>query len=287
MPQVVILTGLSGAGKTTALFAFEEMEYYWIENVPIPLYDQLFRLISEGDERYQKAVVSVNLSEAEHMVAAAKAQAGLLVRVVGLYTSEVELLSRYKLTRHAHPLQTRGRTLQQAIHRDLALFKQMHGLFDIVIDNSNLSVSQFRGKLFMTFLDQASDSMKLSFVSFGYKHGLPADVDLVIDARILPNPYWALALREQNGKDPAIVSYVFDNDIGREFLTNVEKYIRYYLSFFIKEARPFYTIGIGCTGGQHRSVAVAEYMSKLFGAEMKTTVHHRDIAMSTTTDNES
>ncbi len=287
MATVVILTGLSGAGKSTALFAFEEMEYYCIENVPLPLYEQLFKLINNGDERYQKAVVSVNLTEARQAIAIAKAQPGLTVRVIGLAATIEELLSRYKLTRHAHPLQTKGSTLSRAIKQELELFKDCHGEFDLVIDTTNLSVAQMRSKLFTAFLEKATDSLTLAFVSFGYKHGIPADVDLIIDTRILPNPFWVAELREKTGRDPEVVKYVFDNEIGKVFLNNVEKYIRYYLAFFIKESRPFYTIGIGCTGGQHRSVAVSEYLSNLFQSEVKTSVNHRDMIPSHKGENES
>ncbi|MFA5235233.1 MAG: RNase adapter RapZ [Bacilli bacterium] len=287
MATVVILTGMSGAGKSTALFAFEEMEYYCIENVPLPLYDQLFKLIASGDERYQKAVVSVNLTEASQAIDIAKKQSGLTVRVVGLVATIDQLLSRYKLTRHAHPLQTKGSTLSRAIKQELALFNDGHGLFDVVIDTSSLSVADFRSKLFKAFLGKPTDSLTLAFVSFGYKYGIPADVDLIIDARILPNPFWVNELRDATGYDPAVIKYVFEHDTGREYLQNVEKYIRYYLSFFIKESRPFYTIGIGCTGGQHRSVAVAEYLANLFGRELKTTATHRDLHTSPKGDHES
>ena len=277
MSIVVILTGLSGAGKSTALFVFEEMQYYCIENVPTPMYDQLFQLINSGDERYQKAVVAVNLSEATPAIEAAKRQPGLLVRVIALTATIEELLSRYKLTRHAHPLQTTGATLFQAIKNEIEIFNDCHGNFDMVIDTTTLSVAQLRGKLFTTFLEKASDSMTLELVSFGYKYGVPADVDLVIDTRILPNPFWVEELRKKTGLDQEVVQYVFDNDIAREFLNYLEMEIRFYLPFFIKESRPFYTIGIGCTGGQHRSVAVAEYAAKLFKGIVKTNVHHRDI----------
>lgn len=281
MASVVILTGLSGAGKSTALFAFEEMQYYCIENVPTPLFAQLFKLIASGDDRYQKAVVAVNLSEAKQAIDCAKSLKGLDVRILGLTATHDELLSRYKLTRHAHPLQTQGSTLSRAIRKEIDLFSECHGDFDLVIDTTTLSVATFREKLFTTFLEKASDSMTLELVSFGYKYGIPADVDLVIDTRILPNPFWVEELKKKTGQDADVVSYVFDNDIGREFLRHAEAQIRYYLPFFIKESRPFYTIGIGCTGGQHRSVAVTEYLAKIFKGIIKTNVHHRDVGIAT------
>lgn len=277
MAEVVILTGMSGAGKSTALFAFEEMQYYCIENVPSPLFDQLFALINSGDVRFSKAVVAVNLNEALEAIVSAKRHAGLQVSVVGLTATLDSLLSRYKLTRHAHPLQTKGTTLVRAIKEEADLFNKGHGLIDVVIDTTNLSVAQLRSKIFTTFLEKASDSLTLSFVSFGFKNGVPADVDLIIDTRILPNPFWVPELRDLTGHDPRVAKYVFEHEVGREFLQEIEKYIRYYLSYFIKESRPFYTIGIGCTGGQHRSVAVAEYLARRFKQDLKTMVIHRDI----------
>jgi len=279
MASVVILTGLSGAGKSTALFAFEEMQYYCIENVPTPLFKQLFKLINTGDSRYQKAVVAVNLSDAKQAIDCAKSHKGLEVRVIGLTATLEELLSRYKLTRHAHPLQTQGSTLSKAIKQELELFNNRHSDFDLVIDTTTLTVANLRGKIFATFLEKATDSMTLELVSFGYKYGIPADVDLVIDTRILPNPFWVEELKNKTGKDEAVVKYVFDNEIGRTFLKHVEAQIRYYLPFFIQESRPFYTVGIGCTGGQHRSVAVTEYLAKIFSGLIKINVHHRDVSM--------
>lgn len=286
MAQVVILTGMSGAGKSTALFAFDEMAYYCIENIPTPLYGQLFALINQGDAQYQKSVIAVNLTEAKQAIEAARAQQGLKVTVIGLTASIDSLLSRYKLTRHAHPLHPKGTPLLEAIKAEHALFNETHSLFDIVIDSTNLTVAEFRGKLFNAFLENANDSLTLNFVSFGYKHGIPVDVDLIIDARVLPNPFWVSELKGLTGHDAAVVRYVFNHDVGREFLFQVEQYIRYYLSFFIKESRPFYTIGIGCTGGQHRSVAVAEHLSKRFAKQLKTMVTHRDIHLESVKDSE-
>lgn len=268
---------MSGAGKSSALFAFEEMEYYCIENVPLPLYDQLFELINSGDTRYDKSVVAVNLTEAAQAIQSARKQRGLKVSVLGLVATIDSLLSRYKLTRHAHPLQTKGSTLSRAIRKELDLFNECHSFFDIVIDTTSLSIAQFRAKIFTAFLNKQTDSLTLAFVSFGYKYGIPADVDLIIDTRILPNPFWVDHLRDKTGFDPEVIKYVYDHESGQTFLKQVENYIRYYLSFFIKESRPFYTIGIGCTGGQHRSVAVSEYLAATFGNELKTSVNHRDL----------
>jgi len=286
MAEVVILTGMSGAGKSTALFTFEEMAYYCIENIPTPLYEQLFGLINSGDARYVKSVVAVNLTETIEAITIACKQEGLHVTVVGLTATVDSLLSRYKLTRHAHPLQAQGTPLGNAIKAEKQLFNEGRTMFDIVIDTTNLTVAEFRAKLFNTFLEDAGQSLTVNFVSFGYKHGIPADVDLVIDARVLPNPFWVNELREATGHDQEVVKYVYENDVGREFLAHTENLIRYYLAFFVKESRPFYTIGIGCTGGQHRSVAVAEYLAKRLKKEFKTMVTHRDIHIQTTKDNE-
>jgi RNase adapter protein RapZ len=286
MSKVVILTGLSGAGKSTALFAFEEMDYYVIENVPEPLLEQLFKLINSGDERYQNAVISVNLGDALTAIKIARRQPGLQVTVLGLLASVEELLSRFKLTRHVHPLQIKGMTLPQALNDDLEKFKHIRYEIDVLIDTTNLKPAAFRKKIFAAFKQTPNAELTISFVSFGYKYGVPSDVDLIVDTRILPNPFWVLELKNKTGNNKDVVKYVFENEIGPEFLQNAEKYIDYYLQIFAKESRPHYVVGIGCTGGQHRSVAVAQYLKEKFSTNYKVLLTHRDLVRQPPTSDE-
>lgn len=275
--DVVLLTGLSGAGKTTALLAFEELGYYCIENVPLPILDNLLNLISEGREEFKKSVIVVSLLEASEAFEKALNHANLHVKTVGLYASNSELISRYKLTRHIHPYQVKGYSLAQSLEKEEQNFKNIKSDFDIIIDTSSLTIEQFKEKVVAIFEKEKYGKFTINFISFGYKIGVPYDADVVIDARILNNPFWEPTLKHLTGLDEPIVNYIFDNDIGKDFKKQVEAYLSYYLSFYLRRTRSYYSIAIGCTGGQHRSVASVEYFAKVFSSKFNIMITHRDL----------
>ncbi len=275
--EVIILTGMSGAGKSTAIFAFEELKYQCMDNPPADLFPSLFQHIHQ-EMQATKTVVSVTLYNAKRAIEAAKKVPGLTYKVVCLLASENELVSRYKLTRHIHPLQTEGFTLLQAIQRDLSLTESIRPMVDWIIDTTGFSVTQFRQQLIATF-GQAQRHLTIGLVSFGFKHGLPLDADFVFDLRVLSNPYYQPELKSKTGLDQPVIDFVKKQDMFQSLLTAATQYLRVVIPQLIKEDRPFYEIAIGCTGGRHRSVvfvqALAEAIKVLFPVGILTI--HRDI----------
>ena len=275
--EVIILTGMSGAGKSTAIFAFEEMKYQCIENPPADLFSSLFQHINQ-QLTVDNTVVSVTLFNAEKAIAAAKKIPGLKPRVVCLIAKENELVSRYKLTRHLHPLQTEGYTLLQAIQRDQALVDQIRPQVDIMFDSTGNSVINFRQQLIATF-NQSKHHLTIGVVSFGFKQGIPQDADFVFDLRVLDNPYYKSNLKHQSGLDQPVIEYVKGQPMFADLLKHAVNYFEVVIPQLLKEERPFYEIAVGCTGGRHRSVvftqALAEMLKSKFPVGILTI--HRDI----------
>jgi RNase adapter protein RapZ len=275
--EVIILTGMSGAGKSTAIFAFEEMKYQCIENPPADLFSSLFQHIHQ-QLTADSTVVSVTLFNAEKAIAAAKNIPGLKPRVVCLIAKENELVSRFKLTRHLHPLQTEGYTLLQAIQRDQALVDQIRPQVDIMFDSTGNSVINFRQQLIATF-NQSKHHLTIGVVSFGFKQGIPLDADFVFDLRVLDNPYYKSNLKHQSGLDQPVIEYVKGQPMFSDLLKHAVNYFEVVIPQLLKEERPFYEIAVGCTGGRHRSVvftqALAEMLKSKFPVGILTI--HRDI----------
>jgi UPF0042 nucleotide-binding protein len=196
-----------------------------------------------------------------------------------LTASIKDLLSRYKLTRHLHPLQTKGLSLEQAIDLDRSYLEEIKNFIDVYIDTTGLSVLNFRERLLRFFQKKSKLGTMVSIVSFGFKYGLPTDADLVLDARMLPNPFWDEKLKHLTGLDLAIAQYVLEGKPGQDWLAQTLPYLDYVLHKAAEESRPNYVVAIGCSGGQHRSVALAEYL-KLHcqkNNQFETLLVHRDL----------
>ena len=275
--EVIILTGMSGAGKSTAIFAFEEMKYQCIENPPAELFASLFQHIHQQLTE-SNTVVSVTLFNAEKAIAAAKQVLGLKPRVVCLISKESELVSRYKLTRHIHPLQTEGYTLLQAIQRDQALVDQLRPQVDVMFDSTGYSVMHFRQQLIATF-NQSKHHLTIGLVSFGFKHGIPLDADFVFDLRVLENPYYKPNLKNQSGLDQHVIDFVIGQPMFSELLKHAVNYFEVVIPQLLKEERPFYEISIGCTGGRHRSVVFTQALGEMLKTKFPVAILtiHRDI----------
>jgi UPF0042 nucleotide-binding protein len=275
--EVIILTGMSGAGKSTAIFAFEEMKYQCIENPPAELFSSLFQHIHQQLIAVN-TVISVTLFNAEKAIAAAKQIPGLKPRVVCLIAKENELVSRYKLTRHLHPLQSEGYTLLQAIQRDQALVDHLRTQVDVMFDSTGYSVMYFRQQLIATF-NQSKHHLTMGIVSFGFKHGIPLDADFVFDLRVLENPYYKPNLKNLSGLDQPVIDFVKGQPMFAELLKHAVNYFEVMIPQLLKEERPFYEISVGCTGGRHRSVvftqALGEILKHKFPVGILTI--HRDI----------
>ena len=278
MNELVILTGVSGAGKSTAIFFFEELGYQCIENHPVELIPNLLQLV-QSNPKYEKTLVAIPLSETRYAIETAKAYPNIKVIKVALTASIKDLLSRYKLTRHLHPLQTKGLSLEQAIDLDRSYLEEIKNFIDVYIDTTGLSVLNFRERLLRFFQKKSKLGTMVSIVSFGFKYGLPTDADLVLDARMLPNPFWDEKLKHLTGLDLAIAQYVLEGKPGQDWLAQTLPYLDYVLHKAAEESRPNYVVAIGCSGGQHRSVALAEYL-KLHCQKnylFETLLVHRDL----------
>jgi RNase adapter protein RapZ len=275
--EVVILTGMSGAGKSNAIFAFEEMKYQCIENPPAELFASLFQHIHQQSTA-TNTVISVTLYNAEKAMAAAKHFPDLKTRVVCLIAKENELVSRYKLTRHLHPLQSEGYTLLQSIQRDQALVDQLRTQFDMILDSTGFSIMHFRQQLIASF-NQSKHHLTLGLVSFGFKHGIPLDADFVFDLRVLENPYYKPNLKHQSGLDQPVVDFVKGQSMFAELLKHAVNYFEVVIPQLLKEERPFYEIAVGCTGGRHRSVVFTQALGDVLKTKFSVGILtiHRDI----------
>lgn len=278
MAELVILTGVSGSGKSTALFAFEEMKYNCIENIPLQLCDSMLDIIEQDQSKvYAKTLLSVSLSDAHDFIIRAKKRKNIKLTVTLLYASKNELLARYKLTRHVHPLQAQGYTLDHALDTEMAYSNLVREYADLYIDTTGLGIVEFRKLLFTHYRRQKKGLMTVSFVSFGFKHGAPSDADLVFDTRVIPNPYYIEELRKLTGKDGPVAKFIEEQSVANELKKNMYHYLDFYLAKANAESRGYFVVAIGCSGGQHRSVYFAEQLYKYYSKAYKTLVHHRDM----------
>ena len=275
--EVIILTGMSGAGKSTAVLAFEEMKYQCIENPPAELFLSVFQHIHSQVSK-TKTVVIVSLFNAQKAIDAAKKVTGLKFKIICLIAKEVDLVSRYKLTRHLHPLQTEGFTLLQAIQRDQALVESLRNQVDVMFDSTGFSVTQFRQQLMAMFSNNQTH-LTIGLVSFGFKHGIPLDADFVFDLRMVENPYYQPGLKSLSGLDKPVIDFVQSQKIFQQLLHQAQQYLQVVIPQIIKEERSFYEIAIGCTGGRHRSVVFAQALGEKLKGQFPLGILmiHRDI----------
>lgn len=273
--QIVIVTGLSGAGKSTALRALEDIEFFCVDNIPVPLASQLVEhLAHEGDK--DKLALAIDSRQRRNLPAwqAALAKlrgAGHRLEVMFLDASDEVLLRRFSETRRRHPLS--GDDLLDGVRRDRELMTEMrHGA--AVVDTSNMNMHQLKAIIQDRY--GGTGKLAVTLVSFGFKHGLPLEFNLVFDVRFLPNPYFEPTLTHLDGRDPECARFVLGAD-GLELTRQVESLLRFTLPHFQKEGKLYVTIAIGCTGGRHRSVAIVEELRRRLGADWDILVRHRDV----------
>ncbi|HWN69418.1 MAG TPA: RNase adapter RapZ [Haliangium sp.] len=275
--RIVIVTGLSGAGKSTALRALEDHGYYCVDNVPLPLVGQMIDwMVAEGDvgelaiaiDARQHAYLDGYREEIERL-----RRLGHKVDVLFLDASNEALVRRYSATRRLHPL---SRTdLMEGIRRDRVVLAELRRVGQI-IDTSSLNVHQLKGIIQDHFGD-AHHGLSAMLLSFGFQYGVPQEANMVFDVRFLANPYFVPHLTELDGRDPQVVRYVLDTEEGRAMLDHMERLLRFVLPQFQKERKLYLTIAIGCTGGRHRSVALVEELSNRIRGDWDVLVKHRDL----------
>jgi len=281
--EVVIVTGLSGSGKSTAIRVLEDLGYYCIDNLPVALMPRFLELCAVSREGLSRVALGVDIRAREFLTAfpdvlESLRSAGHWVRLVFLDASDDVLVRRFSETRRPHPLGQTGGPLS-GIRREREELAALRGRADRIFDTSALTVHQLRDEL-RRFYDSSPDhsGMSLLMISFGFKFGVPSDVDMVFDVRFLANPYFAEDLRAKTGQDEAVSSFVLKGEEARGYVRLVTELLRFTLPLHRAEGRSYLTVAVGCTDGRHRSVAVAERLaSEISGEGCRVQVQHRDI----------
>lgn len=278
--EVVLLTGMSGAGRSTAAHALEDLGFFVTDNLPPQLIDDMIEIgRSQHLERLAVVVDVRGGSLFSDLEAALAALRSTLDRptVVFLEASDDVLVRRFESSRRPHPLQGTGRVLDGLL-RERTMLAPLRGDADLLLDTTTMTVHDLRRAIERSFDVETSARLKATVVSFGFKYGIPVDADFVADVRFLPNPYWVAELRELNGCDAAVNDYVVAQAGAPEFLETYGQLINLVADGYLVEGKRYVTIAIGCTGGKHRSVAMAENLAaRLVKAGMETTVMHRDL----------
>lgn len=274
--KLILITGVSGAGKSTVVQAFEEMNYRIVENVPLSVIPKLLKAFIDDPVQYERTVLVIPLSEAKQAFGIIRNTKEIESFFLALDATEAEILTRYKLTRHIHPLQAKGLSFEDAIKKDRTDIEEIRPATDLFLDTTGLSTTELRRRIFVNFKGLEKELLTVTFISFGYKHGIPSDAEIVFDTRILDNPYWVPELKNLTGNDSRVQDYVMKSKYAEELIDGIENFLDKYLKVVQDEGRNFYTIGIGCSGGQHRSVTVAEILAKRYGKRYSTIIIHRD-----------
>ncbi|NBD12511.1 MULTISPECIES: RNase adapter RapZ [Corallococcus] len=260
--QIIVITGMSGSGKSTAIRALEDAGFFCIDNLPVLLLPKLTELAGGGNIERMALVVDVRegvfLKDAPRVVAEVR-RAGHQVDVLFLDSSDDSLLRRFSETRRRHPLAPEG-TVAEGIHAEREALKDLRELADQVIDSSALNVHDLKRMVQGRFSPEPTTGPSLSIMSFGYRYGVPPQADLVFDVRFLPNPYFVPELKGLTGKNPKVSGYVLEREETQQFLDKVVDLCRFLFPRYQKEGKAYLTVALGCTGGKHRSVALAAEM---------------------------
>ena len=273
--RLIILSGLSGAGKSVALHMLEDLGYYCIDNIPAALLKPFIsHTVRSSDKIYERTAVGLDARNTDAEIASVPTlvaelkRSGIDCEVLFLVASDAALLRRFAETRRAHPLSRQGETLREAIDSERRLLEPIVNSADEVIDTSHMSIQQLRELISGRIDPRSSERLSLQFESFGYKHGIPGDADFVFDARSLANPYWETSLRPLTGRDPAVMRFLEAQPAVHEFIADVATFMQARLPGYRASARRYLTVAVGCTGGQHRSVYVVERLAERFANEL-------------------
>jgi RNase adapter protein RapZ len=279
--ELVVVTGMTGAGRSTAAKELEDLGYFVVDNLPPELVTEVVRLVDEQKGRDQPiaVVVDVRGGTSFHTLREQLAQ-HLPTRRTSLLFREADddiLVRRQEAARRPHPLQAGGRLLE-GIDRERTVMTQLRGDADVVIDTTQLNLHQLKDKVAQAFGDPGTTALQVTVVSFGFKYGVPVDADLLADMRFLPNPFWVPELRDFTGQNADVVSYVVDRDDAQTFLDRYVPVIETVGQGYLREGKRFMTVGIGCTGGKHRSVAMAEEIAaRVRALGFEASASHRDL----------
>ena len=282
--DVVVVTGLSGAGKTKAIEWFEDRGYYCIDNIPPTLIKNFLELTEAGRKKIKKAAFGIDirgvefLSDSKAVLEALKANPDISFKVLFVEASNGALIRRFKETRRMHPLSNQPIT-QGIIEEEKTILHDLRSEANYIIDTSKMKVADFNAEMSRIFdSGKAGDSFVINIMSFGYKKGIPQETDWVVDARFIPNPYYIPSLKRLTGNNKKVSNFVLNKAVTKEFLNRYPDLIRKAIPNYIKEGKYSLSIAIGCTGGQHRSVAVANELARIFKEEgRRVTLEHREL----------
>lgn len=283
--EILVISGLSGAGKSCAASCLEDIGYYTVDNMPAAIIPKFAEFSAESDGRYDRVALvndirgGVDSFQELLEVIDRLREGGTVCRLLYLEADAQSIIKRYKETRRRHPLMESGATIEDAVKRETELLRPLRERADFVIDTTQLSAAKLRGELYRLFAEKGQQSrMSVNVVSFGYKYGVPLEADLVFDVRFMPNPYYVPELRYQTGMNDDVYNYVFSFPQTKEFLSKLEQMLAFLLPLYQEEGKAVLVVAVGCTGGRHRSVSIAravtEYLNKLGYAAYE---NHRDI----------
>ena len=283
--KLLVVSGLSGSGKSSALDMLEDLGFYCVDNIPTTVLGTLVSQLAElEDTKFERVAIGLDTrpkpDDIQHVVGLVRGlrDQGDDCEVLYLQASTQVLLKRYSETRRKHPLSSRGMGLGEAIDFERQLLAPLSDLADLVIDTTRMSIHDLRRTIRDRLDDRNSDRLSIQFRSFGFKHGIPGDADFVFDARTLPNPYWETSLRSQNGRDAPVIEFLEGHEDVARYVADVRSFLERWIPEFRKANRSYLTIAIGCTGGQHRSVYVAERLGRLFrDDELRVLVRHSEL----------
>ncbi len=282
LQNLVIVTGMSGSGKGTVLRAFEDLGFFCIDNLPVPLIAKFVEGINVSGSGVERAAIGVDIRAGESLgdlevTLADLRQYAFHLFVLYLEARDAVLVRRFSETRRPHPL-TVNKPLREAIRMERARLRRIRELADVTVDTSEYSVHQVKTLVTERFRTYPrSTLLNVHLISFGYKHGIPLEADLLFDARFLPNPFFVPRLRPLSGRSPRVVRYLRSFPETREFVKRLNEFLRYLIPFYIREGKSYLTVGIGCTGGRHRSVFVVEELGRsLKVRKSKLFIRHRD-----------
>lgn len=282
--RFVVVTGMSGGGKSTALKMLEDAGFYCVDNLPVPLIEKFVELIAMPNSEINKVALGLDVRADQPFEEAKRTldrlrEKGYVYEILYMDASERVLLKRYKETRRMHPLSPEGR-VEDGIHKEQEILKAIKENADYVIDTSNLLSRELKEDINRIFImNEEYNSLMITMLSFGFKHGIPADADLVFDVRFLPNPYYIDNLKEHTGNEKDVQDYVLGFPEASEFLGKLEDMVRFLIPNYVKEGKYQLVVAIGCTGGKHRSVTLANELYKRmknqgnYGLKL----YHRDV----------
>lgn len=280
--RVLIITGQSGAGKTQTINCLEDIGYYCVDNLPPALLTKFVELSTQSEGKINKVALVIDARGGDFFKDLAAAledlrQDQIAYEILFLEASDDVLVRRFKESRRRHPLAGRWRLLE-AIQIEKTMLEELRGQANVVVDTSKLTSRELREKLLSLYSEQPINGFSINVVSFGYKAGIPLDSDLVVDVRFLPNPFYDPAMRSMNGSDQEVIDYVMESPVTKSFSRRFLGLLKYLIPHYIKEGKTNLAVSIGCTGGQHRSVVLGDYIAREL-QKMGYNVHvkHRDI----------